>query len=161
MMKRSKRILLRTLAICMAAACGCSLFGGITEHIEDTNGPDNYTLQTITDQDICQLSTGSMGDGQRNALLSDLPVFFSKKFSGVSVIEESSTWASGMTIDVYNYRVEEGNFRLLVMVDDQILHEFIPNGDVIQTCQLGEINGHFSIRIAGESAAYEFSYDKW
>lgn len=157
-----KKVLLWSFAMGMVIICGIwFLFGGgITEHITDTNGPDNFSLQSITDENIRTLDMGALGGSESSDSISTT-TYHSDKFSGVSVIHQEQVRATGMTIKVYNYIVREGNFRLLVMVDDEILHEFVPNGDIIQTCELGAINGLFSIRIAGESASYKFSYDKW
>lgn len=158
-----KKALLWLFVIGLTVTCAVwFLFrGGITEHIPDTNGPDDFSLQTITDENIRKLNTGALGGGESWDSISNTTTYRSDKFSGVSVIHEKEIWTTGMTINVYNYIVEDGNFRLLVMVDDEILHEFIPNGDLIQTFELGAISGLFSIRIAGESADYRFSCDMW
>lgn len=151
------------LAIGVVVVCGVwfLLDGGITSHIEDTNGLDNYSLQTITDQNIRDLDIGAIGSGESSGSFTNGTIYHSEKFSGVEVVHQENLWASGLFIQVYDYTVEAGNFRLLVMVDDEILHEFVPNGDPIQTCELGNIEGSFTIRIAGESANYSFRYDMW
>lgn len=150
-------------AVALVVVCGVwFLFGGgISSHIEDTNGPDNYSLQTITDQNIRDLDIGAIGSGKSSGSFINGTVYHSKTFSGVDVIHQEDLWTTGLLIRVYDYTIEEGNFRLLVMVDDDILHEFVPNGDPIQTCELGKIDGLFSIRIAGESANYSFRYEIW
>ena len=53
------------------------------EHIEDTNGPDNYALAIITDENIIKQDMGSMNVKKSTGLLNDGITFSSKKFSGV------------------------------------------------------------------------------
>jgi len=158
-----KNLLWKLLAAGVVVVCGIwfLLGGGIKEHIEDTNGPDNYTLQTITDQNIRKLDTGSMGSGKSFSSLTNTTTYHSGKFSGVEVIHQSDIWATGLTVQVYDYHVEAGNFRLVLLLDDEIVHEFVPNGEPIQTCTLGKIDGLLSLRIAGESADYSFRCDLW
>lgn len=133
------------------------VFGG-PEHIEDTNGDRNYTLQKITNRDIIKNNMGSVGGpNEKNELFSDLPVYCAKKYTGVSEIYRTYIVKGDFVIDIYNYYVEEGNFKMVLLVDDKIVHEFDRN-ETMQNYVLEDITGEVSLRIAGESAKFEFSY---
>lgn len=56
--------------------------------------------------------------------------------------------------------LKEGNFRGVVLVDDEIVYDFDLE-EMDQSCELHDINGTVSVRIAGESAAYEFYMEVW
>lgn len=92
--------------------------GDDLEHIEDTNGADNYALQEITDENLI-----------------------------------TNRWE--ITVDFA--AVEEGNFRMVLVVDDEIVHEFALN-ELTQTYVLEDVSGYVALRIAGESANFTFDY---
>lgn len=47
-MKKKGNLLLGLMAVAMIAVAAVWMLGDDLEHIEDTNGTDNYALQTIT-----------------------------------------------------------------------------------------------------------------
>lgn len=53
--------------------------------------------------------------------------------------------------------MEAGNFKMVLLVDDKIVHEFDRN-ETMQNYVLEDITGEVSLRIACESAKFEFSY---
>lgn len=58
------------------------------KHIEDTNGADNYSLQTITEENVIKQDMGARGSVSKDEWhignLSSGVKFSSKKFTGVS-----------------------------------------------------------------------------
>ena len=142
------------------------------EHIEDTNGPDDYTLSTLTDADILAQKLTCTGGPNRSTgrislpggwELSDGVKLYSDEFSGVADL----LWAdyilpSDFQLTLDRFTVEGGNFRMVVVNNGQIIAEIQPGDDV--QLHIEGLTGPTFVRIAGESAAFtiamtEFQYD--
>ena len=146
-----KRIfaLLLTLALALSlTACG-------SVKIEDTNGPDNVALNTITDQNILNLDLPSGGYGTKTSgLLSKTVTHSGKDFSGVVEVLWTDMIAGDFVLDLMDYTVTGGNFRMVVVNEDRIIADIVPGTTQIL---LEGVKGRVALRIAGESAAYSFS----
>ena len=136
---------------------GWILFGG-TDHIEDTNGPENYALQKITDQEIIDKSTGSIGgpDISRSILTGDAVNFSAEKFTGVyEILYDNYIGKSDFEVNLTAYEIYEGNFKIVVVHNEEIVATLEP--DIFVDYRLEDITGYVSLRIAGESASFSFS----
>ena len=153
-----KKILLAIGVVAFMGVFAFSLFTSVPEHIEDTNGADNYKLQQITDANIIKMDIGSRNLTEETQLLSDLLLYKSKKFTGVSEIYMNNIYGNRFDITLYNLQVESGNFKVVLVHNNEIVHEFKLN-ELSQSYTLENPNGNVSLRIAGESAAFKFSYD--
>ena len=146
-----KRIfaLLLTLALALSlTACG-------SVKIEDTNGPDNFALNTITDQNILNRDLPSGGYGTKTSgLLSKTVTHSGKDFSGVVEVLWTDMIAGDFVLDLMDYTVTGGNFRMVVVNEDRIIADIEPGTTQIL---LEGVKGRVALRIAGESAAYSFS----
>ena len=60
-------------------------------------------------------------------------------------------------VTLFNTVVNSGNFKVVLIYNDEIVHEFRLN-ELMQTYTLENPHGAVSLRIAGESADFEFSY---
>lgn len=151
-----KKLLCLTLSILLLLSlAGCD--GGI----EDTNGEDDYSLATITDENIINLDIGASGSSSSTTGDSTLTKYSAQNFSGVEEIYMADyIFSSDVTINVTSMVLKEGNFRGVVLVDDEIVYDFDLE-EMDQSCELHDINGTVSVRIAGESAAYEFYMEVW
>ncbi len=156
--KLKKVLLVAGVAVFIAVAL-LWIFGSGLKHIEDTNGPDNYALTTITDQDIIQNKMGALTPVTvREALIGDAKHFESNKFTGVSeLLYNNYVLPSDVVFSINTLSVTEGNFRMVVVHDGKIVAEIKPNSEeLIQEVRLENVTGYVSVRIAGESAAYSF-----
>ena len=128
------------------------------EHIEDTNGADNYNLQTITDENIINQDIGSLNLKSSTGFLNDGITFKSDKFTGVSrIMLTNFILPSDFVVDVTNFVVNSGNFKMAVVNDDEIIAVIEP--DIFAGCRLENLTGSVSLMIAGESADFSFSLD--
>ena len=59
--EKTKKIIAAVGAVVLIAVCALWFFNSDLEHIEDTNGAENYALQTITDENIIKRDVGAMG----------------------------------------------------------------------------------------------------
>ena len=150
-----KRIfaLLLTLALALSlTACG-------SVKIEDTNGPDNFALNTITDQNILNLDLPSGGYGTKTSgLLSKTVTHSGKDFSGVVEVLWTDMIAGDFVLDLMDFTVTGGNFRMVVVNEDRIIADIEPGTTQIL---LEGVKGRVALRIAGESAAYSFSMSQF
>ena len=147
-MKKLFTLLLTALLMLSLTACGSA-------KIEDTNGPDNFALNTITDQNILKLDLPSAGSGIKiGGLLSKTAEFSGKDFSGVVEILWTDMLAGDFVLDLMDFTVTGGNFRMVVINEGKIIADIEPGTTQIH---LPGVKGHVSLRIAGESAAYSFT----
>ena len=125
-------------------------------HIADVNGADDFALNTITDQDILTHSGNAMGLSSRNSSSSDATVCYSECFSGVEALYEEAVPA-GTSIVITGASAESGNLRIVIVSDGTIVHDFALTADT-QIWQ-AQADSAVSLRVAGESAAFEMGFE--
>lgn len=149
-MKRIMSLIL-VLSMCfMLTACG--------EEYEDTNGEDNFSLQTITDENIINRDIGASGLGYEEISVGDITSteYESNNFNGVEELYLTNfIGKSDIHVYIGHLNVESGNFRLVVINDDKIIKD-IPLDAFGETFYFEDLKGTFAIRVAGESAKFDF-----
>ena len=148
--------------LCLIMALGFAvLAAGCGPEIADTNGPDDYSLATITEENVinqdlgCSSYTMSPGSEDENYLV-ETTKFKGKEFSGVAQIYMTNfIGKSDVYVDVSNLAVDSGNFALYAVLDGEIVHEF-KIGELMETFELKDINGTFELVMAGETADFKF-----
>ena len=149
-----KNVWLVLLSLCM-----CLALAGCGTEYEDTNGAENFALQTITDQNIIDLDVGASGFSESETNLGGVTCteYSSKNFNGVTQIYLTNfLLPSDIEIYVGHMNVKQGNFKLVVIHDDEIIHEFAPD-TLNETFRFEDLTGSFAIHAAGESASFTFS----
>ncbi|MBR3976143.1 MAG: hypothetical protein IKJ88_09830 [Clostridia bacterium] len=157
-MQKIKKLLFGVGIVVFIAVAALWMFNSDLEHIEDTNGEDVYILQKINDYNIIDMDIGALNVVQSNELFNNLPTYKSDKFTGVYEIFHENLIANRFDITLYNTTVNSGNFRIVLVYNDEIVHEFKLN-ELMQSYTLEDVKGTVSLRIAGESADFKFSYD--
>lgn len=157
MNEKFKKIIFGIGAVVLIVVCGVWFLSSDLEHIEDTNGADNFSLQTITDSNIINRDIGAMGLKKSTDSAFNTTTYSSNKFTGVEEIFGENIWGNRFEITVNHARVDSGNFKIVLLEDDEIVHEFTLN-ELMQTYVLENPNGYISLRIAGESADFMFDY---
>ena len=136
------------------------IFGTAPEPIEDTNGPDNYNLQTINDLMIIDGDMGMTGGvTTKHDLIGSGITISSDGFTGIyDVLWTNYLGKSDITLDLTNLVVNGGNFKAVLILDDKIV-DVIPfnQEDPFYEFRLDDVNGYFVLRLAGESADFKFS----
>lgn len=155
--EKAKKILAGVCAVVIVAVAGIWFFNDGTEHIEDTNGEDNFTLQTITDENIINRDIGAMGLNESKDSISNTTTYSSNKFTGVEEIYGTNIVGNRFDITINHARVDKGNFKIVLLENDEIVHEFKLN-ELTQTFTLENPLGYVALRIAGESADFQFDY---
>ena len=143
------------------------------EHIEDTNGAENYTLQSIRESDIVSLKLGSRGgvSTRKTGLdlgaisISDGIEYSSNKFTGVYELYSCHLFkGSDILIDLADYRIESGNFAFYVVFNGEIIGTLTPDefGTAHFLYENADKSGTLQYIIAGESADFTFiSATEW
>lgn len=148
--------------LCLIMVLGFAVLSvGCGVEIADNNGPDDCSLATITAENIIKQDLGSSGyamspGSEDDDYMEKTTKFKGKDFSGVAQIYMTGFLGkSDVCIDVSGLTVNSGNFALVVMLNDEIVHEF-KVGELMETFELEDINGTLEIIMAGESADFKF-----
>ncbi len=153
---RIKNILIIPLAIIFVVVVIKMLPTDAFEHIADTNGEDNYALQTITDENIINMDIGNAGMWEKTNKVTKIKTYSSEKFSGVYEVYNTNFWGETFQVKVDNFKLNSGNAKYVLLVNGEIVHEFIPNQSN-QVYKIKATEGNISLRIAGESADFEIT----
>lgn len=144
-----------------------AIFNPGPEHIEDTNGPDDYSLQQITEEDVLAQEMGNRGGLSQsktqwefgNISISDGVQYSCRKFTGVYLLN-TCTIFKGSDIHVYlsDFQISSGNFAFYVALDGKIVGEVKPDeyGCAELVIENIEESGTLEYIIAGESANFRF-----
>ena len=156
-MKASNKIPLWLGAIILAVVAVVWFTGSDLKHIPDSNGPEDFSLSTITDENILNMDLGSLGGPKKTKgiLTGDSIEFSAKEFTGVyEILYDNFIGTSDFQLDLSSFTVTGGNFRMVVVHNGQIVADLEP--DMLVEYRLEDIKGTVSLRIAGESAAFSF-----
>lgn len=154
--------LLSAAVVIFAVAASLWLILSGPEHIEDTNGPENFALQTITDQQIIDRSIGSVGGPAmtQSLLTGDTMEVSAEKFTGVyELLYDNYILPSDFVIDLTAYEIYSGNFKIVVVHNEEIVATLEPG--LFVDYRLEDVTGYVSLRIVGESASFTFSMSRW
>lgn len=160
--EQMKKKLTGIAALVIAVVGGVWLFLGSPDHIADTNGPEDTSIQTITDVQIIDRSIGSVGGPTvSTSLLTGGTVHFSAdKFTGVYEILYDNYWGkSDFEVNLVDYQIHGGNFKIVVVHDEKIIAELEPG--IFASYRLEDITGYISLRIVGESASFSFDMSQF
>ena len=150
-----KRVVLGIFAVVMVAIFVVSMMTSDLKHIDDTNGADDYSLTTITDDDIIKCSMGALMPANVQKGISSNVKISSSKFTGVyEIISMNYILPSDFQLDLTSFTVDGGNFKMVVVHNNKIVATLEPGEDV--SYRMEDIKGNVSLRIAGESASYSF-----
>lgn len=157
MSEKTKKILFGIMAVVLVAVCGIWFLTDNTQHIEDTNGADNYKLQTITDYNIINRDIGALNVKESTDNITNTTTYSSDKFTGVYEIFGENIKGNRFDIIINHAQVNSGNFKMVLVHNDEIVHEFELN-ELTQSYTLENPDGYVALRIAGESADFMFDY---
>lgn len=154
-MKNIKNKLFVPVIIVVVIIGAVMLFNSDLKHIEDTNGAENFELQTITDEDIAKIEMGSLNVGTSKNSITNMTEISSSKFTGVyEVLYTNLIGKSDFLLNIYDFQVNGGNFKMAVVHDGKIVKTLTEEN--YEETLLEDINGTVSLVIAGESADFSF-----
>lgn len=152
-----------TVAVCVVIF----ILNPAPEHIEDTNGADNYALQSITERDVVEQKMGSRGTvAESEAYLeigsltiSDGVRYSSNKFTGVYLLYTTTLFkGSDIYVSLAEFEIREGNFAFYIVFDGEVVGQVEPCDGASSEFRLDNVNktGSLEYVIAGESASFSF-----
>lgn len=141
-----KKILLVILLFLLS---GCSI-----GQIADTNGDDDYSIETISNDEIID-GTSSFSVGSLETSTNGVNKYKVNKFSGVKTIDTFRLNNSIFTIEV-DCTVSSGNFMLALTTDKKIVKEFNINSS--DSFTINNFSGTYYLKIVGESAKFNITY---
>ena len=165
MLKNIKNLLWYVFAVVLIVVAVVWFWMDDTAPIADTNGPDDFSLTTITDENIVNLDMGAINPikiSQSNLVFGGVDVdplvdFSSKDFTGVYEVFYNNYFAnSDVIIELEYLKVDSGNFKMVVLCEGEIVTTIEPSDEPI-SFRMEDVNGTVSLRIAGESASYSFA----
>ena len=145
-----------------------SIFTTGPEHIEDTNGADNYSLQQITAADVIENKMGSRGSisTYENSLtggsfnVTNGIRYSSDKFTGVYLLHSATIFkGSDIYVHIVDFEIYSGNFAFYIVLDDKIIGDVKPDEFGIGELLIEDIDktGSLQYFIVGESADFRFT----
>lgn len=147
-MKKYICLLLFAFAVCSMAGCSANMY-------EDTNGAEDFSLQILTDEDILR-DTGVARVMSSTTTFNGKTVCETKTMSGVLALYEDRLRGEDFRI-VVSSEFTKGNARLVLVLNDEIVHEFALHGED-QVFMLKDVTGDISLKVAGESTGFRITY---
>ena len=148
-----KRILCLLLIVMLFSLTSCS-------HIEDTNGPDDYSLTTLSEENILNRkgSTTTVGTVRTKSLIGgNLKGSYKvSKVSGVSTIIKFECKGTTVKFEI-DFTVTSGNAILAVVSDGTIVRKIEAN-QVVEF-EVNNSKDTYQLVIVGESAKANIKYN--
>lgn len=149
-MKKIFCLLLLTLVTVTMTSCS---------HIEDTNGEDNYSVVSFTDEDILSkghyyISVGSITSRRKTGDLIE-GRFNVSKLSGILEIDNFKYSSQYFKFN-YDFVCKTGNAMLAIVSNNQIVKKIEANSG--STLKLDNNKKYYSIYLVGESANVLLNY---
>ena len=128
----------------LLTGCGVS-------HIEDTNGLDNYNLQTLTEDDLLKTTSSYVARNYISISKGNEIKCGSQKFSGIKTLEVINI--KDDCIFTFESNVSSGNFLIAIVNNDGI--EGYVSANEYKTFRFSSDFGNCKLKVAGESAEFE------
>lgn len=166
--EKTKKILFGILAaVLIGAFVIMTVLNPGPDHIEDTNGADNYALEKITEQDVIDQKMGikgGVGESETHYDFAGLNIsegirYSSKKFTGVYRIYSATIFkGSDIYVSLAEFNIKEGNFAFYIVFDGEVVGQVKPSESGFSEFKMENIDktGSLEYVIAGESASFEF-----
>lgn len=149
-----KKVLLIILGFLFLESCGINNL----KHIEDINGEDNYSLNTLTEKDILSKNPHALFVKSLRTEKNKKIKFSCEKFSGVSDITSYNLEEDKEYIFIVNATINKGNGEIFIYKDGKKVASI--DWRLNQEIKLENINGKIYFRIAGESANMNIEIEK-
>lgn len=147
-----KKILCLLLVLLSIMLSSCS-------QIEDTNGPDDYSIVTFTDEDILngRINTITIGVFESSSFINGEMngTYKVSKLSGLVEIEKITSNKSSVNFDI-DFSCESGNAMLVIESNGMIVKKIEANEKV--NFDIVNSNDTYKLLLVGESAKVSLKY---
>jgi len=128
---------------------------GCMKQIEDTNGDEDFSIVSISDEKICSNVNSYVAFNSYSVENDGFKTVSIKTFSGVDTVDKTVVFNQSLTYNI-DLTVKKGNFRLILIKDREIIWEFPLNESSSYTVNNG--SGIYELKIAGESAEFSINF---
>ena len=145
-MKRKNALsLLAAGLLILLCFCGCG-------QIEDTNGAEDKSLCSLTEEEIFSGPSSYVASVQTKVQIGNRCEYAVKKLSGALTVLSIPAEGDAMSF-TYRIEVPEGNLRAVLLRDGEYVRDLTL--DITGEFTLEEPEGTYELRLAGESARVE------
>jgi hypothetical protein len=148
-MNKKIAILFISLLLCAVFLCSCV-------HIADTNGEEDYSLGTLTEDDIINSNDFQAMGSLKEGIQGGVTRYTAKRLSGVYTVGNVYSKNSSCLTIRSTVTLESGNVRICLVQNGEIVCD-IPVGENMET-KIENPSGKYQLRVAGESASLVMEY---
>lgn len=129
-------------------------------HINDTNGPDDYTIQTFSDEDYCTGFSSYVALGMFTSRSLTIDGVYKgtcdvKKLSGIYKLDEYK-WEKSNYLNIeIEYDCSSGNSMIVLVSNGEIAQKINPN--TISPIKIINSRSKYRILVVGESSSVKIS----
>lgn len=127
------------------------------KHTPDTNGPKNFSLETITTDEILNTDSDCLKQGAVEQKKDNVTSINMKKFSGIETIHKFKLNSASLNLAI-NIKVISGNLEVVLCSKDDVLKKFRVNKGT-QQINIPAMTDNLYLKVAGESASFGLSYE--
>lgn len=140
------------IIICLSIfITGCS-YG----QIEDTNGDEDFSIETISDEKIKKGPNTRFVIKSKRTNKNNISTVKIEKFSGIYLLKTTKVSNQTLTFNI-DSTVEKGNFRIVIVKDKEIIKDFLINCSDSHT--IDNAVGNYLLKIVGESAKFTIDFE--
>ena len=126
---------------------------GLFDQYEDTNGEDNYALQSITEEMLMTSTKGLQIGAVTSSTKNKEEHKIKKSVHQFDGVEELAKIKSGSYEIVLTFKVNSGNTRLVLTDGNKVIHEFLINEES-QIYNFDTTKSYY-LKLGGECLNYE------
>ena len=124
--------------------------------IEDTNGEEDYSIQTITDDRIKEGPNTRFVINSKWSTKYNVTTIKIEKFSGIFLLRTILVTNKTLTYEIDSI-VEKGNFKIVIVKNNEEIINVLINSTELVT--INDAEGKYQIKAVGESAKFKMSFE--
>ena len=122
--------------------------------IEDTNGEEDYSIQTILDDKIKEGPNTRYVINSKWSTKDNVTTMKIEKFSGLFLLRTTHVTNKTLTYEIDSI-VEKGNFKIVIVKNNEEIINVLINSTELVT--INDAEGKYQIKAVGESAKFKMS----
>lgn len=124
--------------------------------IEDTNGEEDYSIQTITDDRIKEGPNTRFVINSKWSTKYNVTTIKIEKFSGIFLLRTILVTNKTLTYEIDSI-VEKGNFKIVIVKNNEEIINVLINSTELVT--INEAEGKYQLKAVGESAKLLMNFE--
>lgn len=124
--------------------------------IEDTNGEEDYSIQTILDDKIKEGPNTRYVINSKWSTKDNVTTMKIEKFSGIFLLRTTHVSNKTLTYEIDSI-VEKGNFKIVIVKNNEEIINVLINSTELVT--INDAEGKYQIKAVGESAKFKMSFE--